>query len=459
MKFPIFYKHFITLAAVAATSLCALADNYLDRSGWSWSCSSEIESDGGGIKAIADGDRSTYWHSNYQSSNDKDKVCPHWIVIDRGSDKSTFEGFSYLPRYGSFNNLVTEFSVYLSDKSFGNITYVENLGNATYTGTFPSQNENYDECTFSFGKKHTERYMVFVIENCNSGRSAAIAEFNLLSTSGSTTTPTSAYNSVLIQTYAGDKHRIAMDGDNLTVSLSDGAVRMGNTGYTVEYEIPEVRYFSFENYEFPEETYYVGTKPDIYGGGKDPVHFTMAASVDGKIYNNPVTAIRFCHAERVPLKVDSKNDYVTLQRGVEPVYKWSATDLNKAYNPSTNVFDFSGLNIATDGVYTLTVPAFMLSETDCPINKNLLYTATFSIDMTSSLTEDAVPTLTFRTEGGYLKVGGITSGTEAILYSINGSVVASAAVNLLGNAYLPIASLPRGAYVLSVDGKSFKLTF
>lgn len=72
-----------------------------------------------------------------------------------------------------------------------------------------------------------------------------------------------SYNSVKIQNYDGAEHRIAIDGDSLSVSLNGSAVRLSNSGITVEYDIPEVKHFEFEYYKFAEKEYYLGTKNDL----------------------------------------------------------------------------------------------------------------------------------------------------------------------------------------------------
>lgn len=71
------------------------------------------------------------------------------------------------------------------------------------------------------------------------------------------------FNSVAIQNYDGTTHRIAIDGDSLSVSLNGNAIRLSNSGITVEYDIPEVKHFEFEYYKFAEEEYYLGTKNDL----------------------------------------------------------------------------------------------------------------------------------------------------------------------------------------------------
>ena len=110
MAYPIKRMIMAVAAAVAVLPFAAAADNsYLDRSSWSWSASSTDQQDGGGTAAICDGNYSTFWHSNYHE--DASRSCPHWILIDRGSDRSEFVGLSYVPRQGAYNNLITQYRI------------------------------------------------------------------------------------------------------------------------------------------------------------------------------------------------------------------------------------------------------------------------------------------------------------------------------------------------------------
>lgn len=464
------YINKLIVAAVMAGAMpcLALADNsYLGRQSWSWSASSSDAQDGGGTDALHDDNLLTFWHSNYH--DDASRYCPHWIMIDRGSDRNSFVGFSYVPRQGSYNNIVTQYRVYLSDKSFGKVSSVDEsvLGEATYSGYFDGT-EDYSERTASFGKAHTERYVLFVIDNCNSGRSTAMAEFYLLSkvdTGGSGTGPGTSgrgYNSVLIHNYDGSEHRIAVDGEALNVTLSpEGAIHMTNTGITVEYSVPEVSYFAFENYAFPDDTYYIGTKTDVNetpNPPADPVPFDLTVTpTSGSTFRNGFTSVSFAHPEGVELEVKGSST-VSLKNGIVTVYKWNAESLAKAYDAATRSFTFSGLDCSANGTYTLTVPSNLIVEKDTPVNFNNALTATYVVDDNVGIADAGARTLGFKVDGGRLLISGISAGARAVLYSVGGSEVAGAPVTPFGTAAISVASLAHGAYVLSVDGKSFKIT-
>lgn len=449
--------------AVAALPVVALADNsYLDGSLWTWSASSSDPQDGGGTAALYDGNYSTFWHSNYH--DESSHKCPHWIMIDRGSDSNAFVGLSYVPRQGSYNNLITEYRVYLSDKSFGTVSSVDEqvIGQPTYSGYFDSK-EDYSERTASFGRSRSERYVLFVIDNCNSGRSTAMAELNLLSKidNGGGQSTSKDYNSILIHNYDGSDHRIAIDGEALNISLSpEGAIHMGNSGITIEYDIPEVSYFAFEHYDFPADAYYIGTKEDINKTPDplpDPEPFDMVVTpADGVVLQDGFTSLSFAHPDGVELEVKGTSA-VLLKLGVVTVYRWNAEALNKAYDASTHAYTFTGLDCTQDGTYNLTIPSNLFVEKENPIDFNNKLVASFKVDSHVGLTDAGVNTLGFNVDGGRLMIRGISAGQEAILYGIGGSVAAQAPVTPFGTAVIDVASLAHGAYVLHVDGKSFKI--
>ncbi|MDE5972486.1 MAG: discoidin domain-containing protein [Muribaculaceae bacterium] len=462
MAYPIKRMIMAVAAAVAVLPFAAAADNsYLDRSSWSWSASSTDQQDGGGTAAICDGNYSTFWHSNYHE--DASRNCPHWILIDRGSDRSEFVGLSYVPRQGAYNNLITQYRIYLSDKSFGNISSVSEsvLGSATYSGYFDGQ-EDYSERTAAFGKSHSERYVLFVVDNCNSGRSTAISELYLLSGVGSSggQTPSGGYNSVLIHNYDGSDHRIAIDGDALNVCLSpEGAVHLSNSGITIEYEIPEVSYFAFENYDFPDDTYYIGSKRDLNAEpAPEPEPFDLVVTpADGSVHPDGFTSISFAHPEGVELEVKGTSA-VLLKFGVVTVYRWNAEALAEAYDAATHSFTFSGLDCMEPGSYNLTVPSSLFVEKENPIDYNNQLMASFRVSKGAGIDDARVKTLGFSVEGGRILIRGISAGREAMLFTVGGSVVAQAPVTPFGTAAVDVSSLAHGAYVLRVDGKSFKIT-
>ncbi len=447
------------LISAAATATAAADNSYLDRSSWSWSASSTDTQDGGGLAALHDDDYSTFWHTNYHSEESHN--CPHWVMIDRQNDSNEFIGLSYVPRQGAYNNIVTKFRVYISSKPFGTISSVDEsvLGAPTYSGTFDGQ-EDYSERTFSFGKKHTERYVLFVIDSSNSGRSTAMAEFYLLSKAGAGSSSKS-YNSVLIHNYDGSDHRIAIDGEALNVTLNGKSVHLSNTGITIEYEIPEVKYFSFEKYDFPEDTYYIGNKKDLSEIEiplPDPVPFDLTVTpADGSTMPEGFTSISIAHSAGLSTKVAGSGS-VLLSRGVTPVYRWNATQLAEAYDEATCCYTFSGLNCSVEGTYVLSVPSNLIVETETPTNYNNLLTARFKVQKVDGLDSASTPTLTFRNEGRRILISGISSGSEATLFSIGGTAVASATVTPFGTAAIDASALQAGVYVLSVDGKTFKIT-
>lgn len=448
-------------AAVAVLPFVVSADNsYLDRSSWSWSASSSDTQDGGGTAALCDGSYFTFWHSNYHDESSHN--CPHWILIDRGQDRNAFVGLSYVPRQGAYNNLITQYRIYLSDKSFGSISSVSEsvLGSASYSGYFDGT-EDYSERTVSFGKSHTDRYVLFVIDNCNSGRSTAISELYLLSKSGSGgQSPTVTYNSVLIHNHDGSDHRIAIDGEALNVSLSaNGAIHLGNSGITIEYSIPEVDYFAFEQYDFPDDTYYIGSKTDLNATpAPDPEPFDLIVTpANGSEHPNGFSSISFAHPDGADLEVKGSSA-VLLKYGVVTVYRWNAEALVAAYDQTTRSFTFTGLDCSEDGTYNLTVPSNLIVEKENPINYNNTLAASFKVDTKSGLTDSEVKTLGFNVEGGRLLIRGISSGSHATLFAVGGSVAAQAPVTPFGTAAIDVSSLAHGAYVLHVDGKSFKIT-
>lgn len=451
------------IVAVAGAVSVSAENTYLDRSSWVWSASSSDTQDGGGTDALHDSDYSTFWHSNYH--DDASHNCPHWVMIDRRSDNKQFEGFSYVPRQGSYNNMVTKFRVYLSSKPFGTVSSVDEsvLGAPTYSGSFDSM-ENYDEKTFSFGKAHTERYVLFVIDMCNSGRSTAMAEFYLVSkvgSGGNSGGGGSSFNSVLIRNADGTDHRIAIDGEALNVTMSGRAIHMTNTGITIEYEIPEVKYFTFENYEFPEDVFYIGTKSDLNETPEplpEPEPFDLVVTpASGSTIEGGFTSISFAHANGLELQI-AGNESVTLSRGITPIFKWTPTLLKQCYDAETHTFTLSNLNCTTEGTYMLTVPSSLLVETDTPTNFNNPLLASFIVKEVNAINDVEVPTLVFKVEGSRLLVSGIGSGSEATLYSIGGVKMASAPVTPFGTAAIDVAPLAAGAYILSVDGKTFKIT-
>lgn len=78
-----------------------------DRSAWSvLACSDQKESDGGGMKALIDGDLKTFWHSAYGP----DVPPPHWAVIDMMSSKKICQ-FDVYRRSGSTDSKTVQLFV------------------------------------------------------------------------------------------------------------------------------------------------------------------------------------------------------------------------------------------------------------------------------------------------------------------------------------------------------------
>ncbi len=456
-------KLLMAVAMTTASTFMAAADNsYLNRSSWTWSASSSDTQDGGGVNALHDDDYSTFWHSNYHEESSHN--CPHWIMIDRGSDKNTFQGISYVPRQGAYNNIVTEFRVYLSNTAFGNITSVDTsaLGYPDYSGSFDGSGD-YSERTFSFGKDRSERYVLFIIDNCNSGRSTAVAEFYLLSkTDGSGTgSGGSNHNAVLIHNTDGSDHRIAIDGEALNVTLNGRMVHMTNSGITIEYDIPEVQHFAFETYQFPEDTYYIGNKQDLNSQPQpDPEPFDLIVTpADGTEVEDSLLSISFAHPFGLETEVTG-NDAIVLARGILPIRRWTCTQLSELYDPETRTYTLSDINCTVTGTYTLTIPSTIIVEKENPVNYNNQLTANITLKKgESSITDtDATSTLGFRVADRRLLINGINAGSTATLFTITGIEAASAKVTPFGTATIDLSGLSSGAYVLHVDGKSFKIT-
>lgn len=265
---------------IAAAGLTAQAQNYLDRSSWNWSTSSECapENDITGLEGIHDGDSSTCWHTNWHAqSGTPERSNPHWVMIDRGSAPALAYGLSYLPRQNSETNpatACTSFAIYFSDAPFTNVPATSQadiesaLGKADLYGNWDG---TADEKTATFEKPTSARYILFVNLQSNGSSSAACAEMNLIG-DGSEPDVKNPFNAIKIVTPEGESHRIAIDGEHLAFSMVDGNIRMGNSDITVEYAMTEVKYFQPEQYEFPaDKEFYDGPKTDIYSQPEPPV--------------------------------------------------------------------------------------------------------------------------------------------------------------------------------------------
>lgn len=268
----------LTALLLGATPLPALADGYLDRSGWEWYASSICanEQDITGLDGIHDGDPSTCWHSNYHAGNGTpERSNPHWVMIDRKDDKSQITALSYLPRTsGDGRTTCTQYAIYLSDSSLENTpadsyqSILDELGDPDYEGKLTGG--VFDEQIIELTKGSLARYILFVNVNSNGSSSAACAEMNLIGPDGTGSAqnpvqPTADVNSILIATKGGQNHRIAIDGDNLSLSMSGTWLRLANSQLTVEYSMSEVTHFKAEKYAWPDNVAYEGTKTDVTG--------------------------------------------------------------------------------------------------------------------------------------------------------------------------------------------------
>ncbi|MCP4451115.1 MAG: DUF4981 domain-containing protein [Planctomycetes bacterium] len=102
----------------------------LDRSTWKISHTSSVEpGEGLAIHAI-DNNPSTFWHTNWSSTQDKH---PHHIQIDLG-ETVTLIGFTQLPRQGQSNGRIKKYRFYAG-------TSTEDLGHPVAKGTFANTHE------------------------------------------------------------------------------------------------------------------------------------------------------------------------------------------------------------------------------------------------------------------------------------------------------------------------------
>lgn len=433
------YIKLLPIICAALLPAAAPAADYLDRSAWTWSTSSDCaaEEDIVGLSGIHDGNTYTCWHSNYHADNSSpERRNPHWIMIDRGYDSTPVYGLSYLPRQnGNMATACTKYAIYFADKSLEDtpasseqeIYYA--IGDPAYSGSW---NGDKEEKFVNFDSPVTSRYILFVNLDSNGSSSAACAEMNLLAKSGGggdTPGPGAKYNAIRIVTPEGSAHRIAIDGENLTFSMAGGNIRMGNSGITVEYAMDEVKHFIPETYNFPEDEYYVGPKYDIY---------SVELSID---------------QEDMTLEVGKTGSIVAtvLNAGENPVVSWVSSD------PLVATVDSDGLVSAiAEGTSTVTATCGAASAS-CLVT----VTAESGIDpeIPVFISQPEVPTLTIKRQGDYLILGGIISGAEAVIYNINGVKVASAPVAANGTASIAVGSLPSSAYLLSASGLTLKISF
>lgn len=472
------------LAVMAATSLGAATATaqslYLDRAAWTWSTSSDCtvyEDDIRGIAAIADGDSNTCWHSNWHApSGTAERSNPHWVMIDRGKDATPFYGIAYLPRQSTPNQACTQWSLYLSDTPFGDVdatssaTIEAALGQPDYAGAWDGD-VTLKTATFARSAK-TSRYLLFVNLASHSSSSAACAEFNLLTQYGADnagsgtipTPPTSTFNALKITTIAGEQHRIALDGRNLTVSMSNGSVRLSNTGITVEYTPSEVESYSFEQFSFPAtDPYYQGTKSDVL-----TPRFDMSVSpADGSEVGILSEICLTPPAGALPQVNSSCALPVTLSRhtsnSTKVVLSVAPGQLASMADENAGCYRITGFEESKAQTYELSVPADLFVDSDGALSNALTATWTVTgIPEQSGIDEIEAPdnsatTLIIKREGDCLTLRGISRGSSVALVNTAGTTVAKSPVSARGTASLAIGQLPKGVYLLTANSTTLKI--
>lgn len=205
----------LTLAGLGAApelSAKSLMSSPLDRTDWVITGCSEHNANGegydGGFRHIKDGNRNTFWHSEYgRTDQGHNNNAPHYFLIDRGENAADFPfiGFGYLPRLTAGNGFATSYRLFVLDNVEGLETTepvadgtIANItdGHASLTtfleGKTPVSEGDF-VCSWSDVKTHhthgktfstqTGRYVLFVIDNTSSdagtGNHANCAEFNL----------------------------------------------------------------------------------------------------------------------------------------------------------------------------------------------------------------------------------------------------------------------------------------
>ncbi len=464
------------IAAAFALSAASQSGYYLKRDGWQWSTSSDCQPedvDIRGINAIADGDESTCWHSNWHATENAERRNPHWVMIDRGSDTETFYGFTYLPRQLSSNQACTTWYLYTSPTPFTdvpatNVMDIElALGKPVYFGNWEG-NTLLKTATFS-GTGISDRYILFVNVASYNSSSAACAEFNLLTKAGyenvgnlggggGTPDPVAQYNAVKITTIAGQEHRIAIDGQNLTISMNNGAVRMSNTGITVEYAPAEVKSYTFENYNFADDPYYTGTKTDVL-----TPRFDMAVTPADGATVGILQFIRLAPqaGARPAINADCALP-VTLSRETSNSTKvcLEVTPAELEAKADGNAYVITDINENKVAIYHLSVPADLFVDANGALSNALTATWTVTGEEQSAIENVAgdCPTLTLRRDGSMLVVGGIVGGISASLVDMAGRTAVSVPIGANGYAIFPVGSLPKGVYILSTDSITLKIT-
>lgn len=234
-----------------------IGDAY-DTSSWTITASSNAPVSGneGEINKAFDGNKETFWHSDWRS----DKTDPKWIVIDTKSTETSLGGFTYLPRQDNDNGIWLSYKIYVSNTEFTNITKESVLqlptDNLKKEGTLA---ENREKKTITLDNEVTGRYILIVItdgKGNNIGKHATCAELTVnkyvdasqvvnvtytYQLSGTQTTKTKTVKQIIGTTYQAP----APDVDFVTFTQPQGTVQVGENQVTVQ---------CTENLPFPKTT-------------------------------------------------------------------------------------------------------------------------------------------------------------------------------------------------------------
>lgn len=453
-------KQLLTSLTLLIAMLPASATKYLSRSGWSWSassiCATGADPDIAGLGGMYDGDTYTCWHSNYfAQSGTPERSNPHWVQIDRGTDNSVFDGLAYLPRQTSDKTACTRCFIYLRDVDMSSTPatseadIISALGAPDYIGIWTG---NSDEKFAQFEKSSSARYILFVNIESNGSSSAACSEMNLFTgtpSEGSGGTSSSGYNAIRITPKdSSEPHRIAILGNSLSMSMSFDCIRLSNSDITVEYPMDEVEKFNFESYNFSDDESYIGDKQDVLTST-----FTVNVSpAAGRVTELHSITLNIAETWRLNPTIESGISITNDAKNILSINSQSLEDYRV-----DNGYTISGLNITSPGEYTLTIPAEQFINGDGARSEavNHVWTITGEEDSINELNADC-PTITFAREGNILTIGGITFGTEALLYDLDGHMMLSAPV-VAGRATFNTSSLSKGAYLLNINSTTLKI--
>ncbi len=142
-----------------------------DRNDWTATVDGYTEENGcGKPENIIDGDASTYWHSHYSTSTNKN--MPHWFMVDmKKSQEVAYLGFTTRQATVDVNGHIKEYEVWTGDDA-NNLTK-QMSGTMSYT---------LDEQWIALPSPVTCRYIKVVINSSQNGAVfAAVAEFRAAS--------------------------------------------------------------------------------------------------------------------------------------------------------------------------------------------------------------------------------------------------------------------------------------